>query len=106
MKAFDEAMPQFERLDTQVLGISVDSVPCKEAWAKSLVITSFPFVSDFWPHGGAAQQYGILREEGYSERGVFVVDKRGTVRFAKVYPIEQLPPMEEVLDAVRTLGSA
>ena len=103
MQALDEAMPEFERLNTQVLGISVDSVPSKEAWAESLGIESFPFVSDFWPHGEVAERYGVLREEGFAERAIFVVGMQGVIRFAKVYPVKEVPPMEEVLVAVRAL---
>lgn len=104
MRAFEEAMPRFARLNTQVLGISVDSVPTKEAWAKSLEIQSFPLLSDFWPHGEVSRSYGVLNEEkGFAKRAVFVVDKEGLIRFSKVYPIKEVPDVEEVLEAVRKL---
>lgn len=103
MRAFEEAMPRFARLNTQVLGISVDSVPTKEAWAKSLGIKAFPLLSDFWPHGEAARRYGVLREEGFAERAIFVVDKQGIIRFAKIYPVRELPTVEEVLGVIKTL---
>jgi len=103
MQALDDAMPQFGRLNTQVLGISVDSVPSKKAWAESLGIESFRFVSDFWPHGEVAKRYGVLREEGFAERAIFVIDMQGVIRFAKVYPVKEVPPMEEVLEAAQAL---
>ncbi len=40
---------------------------------------------------------------GISERAVFVVDKAGKIAFAKVYPIDQLPEIEELLGALRNL---
>ena len=41
----------------------------------------FPVLSDFWPHGAAADLYGILRSDGTSERALFVIDKRGIIRY-------------------------
>lgn len=90
-------MPELAHLNTQVLGISVDSVPCKAAWAKELGVNSFPLVSDFWPHGALAETYGILREEGFSERAIFIVDSQGVLRFVKVYDTRELPDLDEVL---------
>lgn len=107
MRAFEEAMPRFARLNAQVLGISVDSVPTKEVWAKSLEIKSFPLLSDFWPHGKVAKSYGVLNEEkGFAERAVFVVDKKGLICFSKVYPVREVPGVGEILDVVRKLGGS
>jgi alkyl hydroperoxide reductase subunit AhpC len=104
MRAFEEAMPRFARLNTQVLGISVDSVPTKEAWAKSLGIKSFPLMSDFWPHGEIARRYGVFDEEkGFAKRVVFVVDKEGLIRFSKVYAMREVPDVGNILEVVRRL---
>jgi len=104
MRAFEEAMPRFARLNTQVLGISVDSVPTKEAWAKSLGIKSFPLLSDFWPHGDVARSYRVLNDEkGFAKRAVFVVDKEGLIRFSKVYPLKEAPDVGEIVEVVKTL---
>jgi len=104
MRAFEEAMPRFARLNTQVLGISVDSVPTKEAWAKSLGIKSFPLLSDFWPHGEVARSYCVLNDEkGFAKRAVFVVDKEGLIRFSKVYAMREVPDVGEILEVVRRL---
>jgi len=67
----------FTQHDTHVLGISVDAVPAKVEWAKSLGGISFDLLSDFHPHGAVAEAYGVLREGGISERAIFVVDKSG-----------------------------
>lgn len=97
-------MPRFARLNTQVLGITVDSIPTKEAWAKSLEIKSFPLLSDFWPHGKVAKSYGVLnKEKGFAHRAVFVVDKGGLICFSKVYPAKEVPDVDEVLEVVRKL---
>ena len=88
----------FAGLDAQVLGISVDHVPCLQAWAKSLGGISFPLLSDFWPHGKAAKTLGLFRQvEGSSQRANIILDETGRVVFVKVYPIAQLPDIEEIL---------
>jgi len=86
---------RFQELNTQVLGISVDSVPAKEAWAAALGVRSFPLLADF-PGGEVARRYGLLRPEGFSERAVVVVDREGIVRFVKVYPLREVPRPEEI----------
>ncbi len=63
-------------------------------------------LSDFHPHGGVAQAYGVQRDDGISERAVFVVDKSGQVVFAKVYDIPTLPDNAEVRQAIRSLREA
>ena len=87
MEALEENREEFSRLNTVALGISVDSVPCKHAWAKELRIKETQLLSDFWPHGAVAESYGIFRSaDGYSERAVIILDGEGSVRFSKVYP--------------------
>ncbi len=69
------------------------------AWAESLGGITYPLLSDFWPHGAIAQMYGVLRSEGYSERALFVIDKRGIIRYVDVHDID-LQPDNEVLFGV------
>lgn len=102
MQALEDNYAELVRLETVAYGISVDSVPCKKAWAGSLGIVSTRLPSDFWPHGGVARLYGVFLEElGYASRAVFVIDKAGKVSFKKVYPLRELPDMQEILNAVR-----
>ena len=84
MQAFEADIAKFASVDTQVLSLSVDSVPCKKAWAESLGVKSFPMLADFWPHGAVAESYGILRDEGFSERATFIIDKEGVLRYKRV----------------------
>jgi alkyl hydroperoxide reductase subunit AhpC len=51
MPSYEDDLPRFEEFDTQVLGISVDSVDSHEAWQNSLGGISYPLLSDFYPHG-------------------------------------------------------
>ena len=87
-------------MQTQVLGLSVDSVPCLKAWADSLGGITYPLLSDFYPHGAVAKKYGVLRKEGHSERAIFIMDKRGIVRYVDVHNIDQQPDNDELFRAL------
>ena len=47
MPSYEADLSRFEERDTHVLGISIDSVPCNKAWAKSLGGISYDLLSDF-----------------------------------------------------------
>ena len=78
-------------METQVLGLSVDSTDCLRAWADSLGGISYPLLSDFYPHGRVADLYGVLRKEGFSERAIFIIDKQGVVRYVDVHEFGEQP---------------
>lgn len=61
-------------------------------------------LSDFWPHGEVAQAYGVLREQGFTERATFIVDKEGIVRFMHIYDINELPDNEELFEVLRQIS--
>jgi peroxiredoxin len=70
--------------DVQVIGVSVDTPFSLKAWAEQEGYT-FPLLSDFWPHGAVATEYGVFHEQaGLAVRGTFLIDKEGIVRFAEV----------------------
>jgi peroxiredoxin len=95
---------KFESLHVVAVGISVDSVPCKRAWAESIEIFNTRLLSDFWPHGKVAQQYGVFRDaNGFSERSNILLDENLKVVFTKVYPIHSIPDLEEVVGFLRTM---
>ena len=86
------------------LGLSVDSQPCKKAWAEAIGVRDTSILADFWPHGGVIRSYGIFREkDGFSERAVFILDGQGVVRWQKVYPLAQVPDIDEIVKAVAEL---
>ena len=102
MQSLEANVDDFRKLNTVPLGLSVDSVPCKRAWAESLGIKKTRLLADFWPHGGVAQAYGVFDEEkGYSGRANIVVDESRRVVFAKAYPAATVPDMQDVIDALR-----
>jgi peroxiredoxin len=104
MQALEENKGVFESLNTVPLGLSVDTVPSKKAWADYLGIKAVRLLSDFWPHGEVAKAYGIFREKnGFSERANIIVDKNGKITFVKVYEIRQLPDIGEIIEVIKGL---
>jgi peroxiredoxin (alkyl hydroperoxide reductase subunit C) len=70
--------------DTETLAISVGPPPTHKVWATQSGFT-FPVLSDFWPHGAVAQAYGVFNDQtGFANRGTFVVDRTGVIRFAEM----------------------
>jgi glutaredoxin len=90
-------------LNAQVLGISVDHVPVLKAWAESLGGINYPLISDFWPHGAVAKEYGVLREEGYSERTIFIIDKNGVIQYVDVHDIDDQPSNETLYAEIQRI---
>lgn len=108
MPEFDARSREFAALNGQVLDISVDSIPSHIAWReREIGPVRIPLCSDFFPHAEVTRQFGILREgppvPGISERAAFVIDKAGRIAFARVYPIDQLPDIEEIVRELRKL---
>lgn len=98
--SYEADIAKFKGLNAQVLGISVDHVPCLEAWAESLGGISYPLVSDFWPHGEVSKAYGVFREEGFSERAIFIIDKEGIIQFIDVHDIDDQPINQVIFDVI------
>lgn len=79
----------------------VDPQPSKEIWAKVLLLENLSLPSDFWPHSKVAKDYGIFNEtKGVSERANIIIDENGKIKWVKVYPSEQLPDINEVLQSL------
>jgi len=98
MKSLEKNKLAFDSLNTVAVGVSIDTVPSKKAWAESLGITNTRLLSDFWPHGKVAKAYGIfLKEDGISGRSNIIVDETGIIRLFKNYPLGQLPDVQEIL---------
>jgi peroxiredoxin len=77
-------LPTFQNDDVQVVTISVDSPYSHKVFAEREGY-DFPLLSDFWPHGAVAQAYGVFNEAtGFANRGTFLVDRDGIVRFAEM----------------------
>jgi peroxiredoxin len=98
MQSLEKNIKNFDLLNTVPVGLSVDTVPSKHAWAKTIKVKNLRMLSDFWPHGAVAEKLGIFRpKEGFSERANIIVDEFGQVVWVKVYPIKELPDVKELL---------
>ena len=100
MEDLEANYQEFEENNTVPLGISVDPVPSKSAWAEDIGLENLRLVSDFWPHGDFATKLGIfIREKGISGRVNILVNAEGEILWKKEYDIPELPDIDEVLQA-------
>ena len=93
----------FDQHDAILLGITVYNIPTLFAWTNQMGNLWFPVLSDFWPHGKMAAKYGVLRSGGVSERALFVIDKKGIIRYIDVHDINKRPPLEDLVSALDKL---
>jgi peroxiredoxin (alkyl hydroperoxide reductase subunit C) len=93
----------FNQNDAILLGITVDNIPTLYAWTNQMGQLWFPVLSDFWPHGAVAKRYGVLRSNGVTERALFVIDKKGIIRYIDVHDINKRPPLEDLVNALEKL---
>ena len=100
---YNIAKDLFEQNDAILLGITVDNIPTLFAWTQEMGGLWFPVLSDFHPHGAVAKKYGVLRSDGTSERALFVVDKKGIIRYIDVHDINQRPKLEVLLKELEKL---
>jgi len=86
----------FDKNDAILLGITVDNIPTLFSWTNQMGKLWFPVLSDFWPHGGIADSYGVLRSDGTAERAIFIIDKDGIIRYIDVHDINIRPRLESI----------
>jgi peroxiredoxin len=102
---YNELLPEFQRFNAALLGVSVDNYWSHLAFAKDRKLR-FPLLSDFEPKGAVARSYAAYRlQDGISERALFVIDVDGTVRWSYISPLDVNPGAEGVLDALEALDS-
>ena len=102
MTLFQEFLDEFEALNAKLVGISVDNVWAVQAWAETKGIT-FPLLCDFHPKGAVAQQYGVMRDDGVSERALFIVDPEGIIQYSHMSPITENPGVDRLFGALESL---
>jgi peroxiredoxin len=103
MALFNEVLPEFRRLRAELMGISVDGVWCHLAFARERRL-QFPLLADFEPKGDVARRYGVYRrQDGTTERALFVIDDDGVIRWSYVSPIGVNPGADGVLTALEEL---
>ncbi len=100
---YNIAKEMFDQHEAILLGIAVDNLPTLFAWTNQMGKLWFPVLSDFWPHGKVAKRYGVLRSDGTAERALFVIDKKGIIRYIDVHDINKRPPLEDLMGALEKL---
>ncbi len=104
MTLYNQVRPEFQRHGAEVLGISVDSAWCHQAFAKNSNI-HFPLLADFEPKGSVARTYRAYREkDGVCERALFVIDKDGVIAWSHRSPIAVNPGADGILDALEGMS--
>src|SRR5512136_313412 len=93
----------FDEHDAVLLGITVDNLPTLFSWTNQMGNLWFPVLSDFYPHGQVAATYGLLRSDGTSERALFVIDKKGIIRYIDVHDINRRPPLDALVRELEKL---
>jgi peroxiredoxin (alkyl hydroperoxide reductase subunit C) len=93
----------FDHNDTVLLGITTDNTPSLFAWTEQMGGVWFPVMSDFWPHGKVSDLYGVLRTDGTSERALFVIDKKGVIRYIDIHDINRRPDLEVLVKELEKL---
>jgi peroxiredoxin (alkyl hydroperoxide reductase subunit C) len=104
---YNIAQDFFDQNDAILLGITVDNIPTLFAWTNQMCTGDetlwFPVLSDFYPHGAVAKKFGVLRSEGVTERALFVIDKKGIIRYIDVHDINKRPRLEDLVRELEKL---
>jgi peroxiredoxin len=102
---YQELLPEFDRFQAQLVGISVDGIWCHLAFAQDRHL-HFPLLADFEPKGDVSRLYGVYRNgDGTSERALYVIDRDGIVSWSYVSPVGVNPGADGILRALEELQS-
>jgi peroxiredoxin len=100
---YQELLPEFQKFNAELLGISVDGIWSHLAFAKDRNL-QFPLLADFEPKGEVARTYQVYRAaDGTSERALYVIDADGMVRWSYVSPVGINPGADGILRALESL---
>jgi len=101
---FVNDMKNFDTLDAEVLGVSVDSVWSHKAYAEKMGI-KYSLLADFHPKGAMSEKYGVyLGDKGITGRAIIIIDKKGKVAWVKNYDIPVVPDVKEVATALQSVN--
>ena len=102
---YQELLPEFQRLNAELVGISVDGIWSHLAFAKDRNL-HFPLLADFEPKGEVSRMYQVYRSsDGTSERALYVIDADGIVHWSYVSPVGINPGADGILRALEELES-
>lgn len=105
LRAMQSRLDELVTDEVALFTISTDSMYALRAFADAEGF-SFPLLSDFWPHGGVSNAYGVLHLQiGIALRGSFLVDREGVVRWSVINGIPDARDIDEYVAAVDALRS-
>jgi peroxiredoxin (alkyl hydroperoxide reductase subunit C) len=100
-----DRIDEFANDAVQVLTLSIDSSFVHKIFAQRDEL-NFPLLADFWPHGAVAEAYGVFNTDaGVSNRGTFLIDRDGIIRFSEAAEIGVGRDPQRWLDAIAALTS-
>ena len=106
MALYSALRSEWDRLGTEVIGISVDGPWCHKAFGEERHL-KLPLLADFEPKGAVSQAYGVYdQHEGTSERALFVIDGDGIIRWSYVSPVAVNPGADGILEELEKLATA
>ncbi|MCE7748244.1 MAG: redoxin domain-containing protein [Candidatus Heimdallarchaeota archaeon] len=102
MQSLESSKSEFDDLDVIAVGVSVDSIPSKKAWAENLGIKETKLLADFWSHGALAESLGLFNEDkGISNRANILVGKNKEIVFMKIYEMSTVPDFDEITSFIK-----
>ena len=105
LSLFQNVLPEFQKYQATLLGISVDGVWCHLAFARDRKL-HFPLLSDFEPKGAVARRYGVYsHHDGEDKRALFVIDADGIIRWSYLSPVGINPGADGILRALKKLNT-
>ena len=100
-----DRIEQFSNDDVETLAVSADAPFTLRAFAEKEGL-EFPMLSDHWPHGEVAREYGVFNDAvGAAERGTFVIDKDGTVVYSVHNELGEARDDEAYTAALQEVGA-
>jgi len=103
---YQEYLSALRDLGAGIVGISTDGIFCHAAFAREAGIR-FPLLADSRPRGAVASDYGVyLEREEATDRALFVIDKRGLIRWSQTYPAPVNPGVDGMLRALEVMEDA
>lgn len=106
MALYNESLPFFQRHNAEVVGISVDSKWCHQAFGENRDLR-FPLLADFEPKGAVARLYEAYDDEaGECKRALYIIDEEGIIRWNYLSPTDINPGADGILDALENLDNS
>src|ERR1700739_2080620 len=103
MALYNEVLPEFQRFNAEILGISVDGPWCHAAFSRDRKL-HFPLLADFEPKGATARLYGVYRaRDGPTERAMFLITSEAVIHWSYVSPVGVNPGADGILSALEEL---